>query len=80
MLDAGEAEAAEAGSSDWYRRSSGCLNAEGRVAQASNRVSSLIYGNGFLPAGLASQAMDRVRDRLAEAQERARAACAPVRH
>ena len=51
---------------------------ESRVHNTSSRVSSLIYGSGFLAAGVASQAMDRVRGRLAAAQERARAACASI--
>ena len=75
---AGEAEQAAAGPGTWFERTNACFHASERYYQASNRVTSLIYESRFIPAGVAVQAMDQVRDRLAAAQERARAACASI--
>ena len=76
-----EAEQAAAGSGSWFARSSACINAEGRVSQAVNRVQGLTFGGrrpAFVPAAGGSQAWDELRERLAEAGQRARAACSSI--
>ena len=78
---ADEAERAAAGAGNWFSRSSACINAEGRVSQAINRVQGLTVGGrrpGFVPAAGGSQAWDELRERLVEAGERARAACSSI--
>ena len=78
---AGEAEQAAAGSGRWFSRSSACINAEGRVAQASIRVQNLTFGTRrprFIPAEGGRQAWDELRERLDEAGRRARAACSSI--
>ena len=78
---AGEAEQAAAGSGRWFSRSSACINAEGRVSQAINRVQNLTFGTRrprFIPAEGGRQAWDELRERLDEAGRRARAACSSI--
>ena len=56
---AAEAEQAAAGSGSWFSRSSACINADGRVAQATVRVQNLTFGTRrprFVPAEGGSQA------------------------
>ena len=72
---AGDAEAAALGSGPPLSRSSACINAVGRVARRSSRVSSLIYGSRFIPARTKVQAWSMVRERLETAAKRARSAC-----
>ena len=78
---AAEAEQAAAGSGSWFSRSSACLNAEGRVAQATVRVQNLTFGTmrpRFVPAEGGSQAWQELRERLEEARQRASAACSSI--
>ena len=72
---ASDAEAAALSSRDSLSRSNACLNAEGRVSGRSSRVTSLIYGNRFIPARGRVQAWSMVRERLEAAAKRARSAC-----
>ena len=75
------AEQAAAGSGSWFSRSSACINAEDRVAQASVRVQNLTLGTRrprFVPAEGGSQAWQELRERLEEARQRASAACSSI--
>ena len=78
---AADAEQAAAGSGSWFSRSSACINAEGRVSQAVNRVQGLTFGArrpAFVPAAGGSQAWEELRERLDEARRRASAACSSI--
>ena len=79
---ADEAEQAAAGTGGWFTRSSGCLNAEGRMAQAINRVQALTFMGTrrpqFIPAEAGSQAWRELEGRIDEARQRARAACESI--
>ena len=69
---AAEAEQAAAGSGSWFSRSSACINAAGRVAQATVRVQNLTFGTRrprFVPAAGGSQAWQELRERLEEARQ-----------
>ena len=57
------------------------LNAEGRVAQAINRVQNLTLGTRrprFIPTEGGSEAWQELRERLNEAGQRAREACSSI--
>ena len=59
QVNAAVAEAERAGSGSWFSCSSACINAAGRVPQASLRVQNLTLGTkrpGFVPAEGGSQA------------------------
>ncbi len=78
---AAEAEQAAAGAGSWLSRSSACINAEGRVSQASLRLQNLTLETrrpGFVPAEGGSQAWQELRERLEEARQRASEACSSI--
>ena len=81
QVNAAVAEAERAGSGSWFSCSSACINAAGRVAQASLRVQNLTLGTrrpGFVPAEGGSQAWQELRERIEEARQRASAACGSI--
>ena len=66
----------------WFSRSTACINAEGRVSQAINRVQSLTFGArrpSFVPVADRLQAWEELRARLNEASRRASAACSSIK-
>ena len=74
----GEAEQAATGDGSWLWRSTACINAEGRVTQATVRVQDLTFGSRrpqFIPAQVGREVWQEVRGRLEEARDRASAAC-----
>ena len=79
---ADEAEQAAAGTGGWFTRSSGCLNAEGRLAQAVLRIQALTFMGTrrprFIPAEAGSEAWRELKGRIDEARRRARAACESI--